>query len=348
MASAGTRPELRTRICDVLGVDVPLANAGMGPFARAPLAAAVANAGGLGSLGGRLCPVEELVEMIEEARSLTDGPLAMNLIPRFQDMEMIAGIVATGIDVIAIGWSDPAPIVKLAHDGGVKVMHRCVNAAEAAHAAECGVDVIIAQGLDAGGHTGEIPGMGLLPAVVDAADGVPVVYAGGIGDGRGLVAALALGADGVIMGTRFVASRECHAHDVYKGCLVAASEADSVENEVFGWREWPEPTRALRNSTLRAYEQEPEPRTPIAERPLEVIARRHLTDEVIDVPRYYLDAPWPQDEGEIEAMALYAGTSVGLVNDILPAAEIVERVMVEAGDTLDRLGELGPRRVTSR
>jgi NAD(P)H-dependent flavin oxidoreductase YrpB (nitropropane dioxygenase family) len=183
--------------------------------------------------------------------------------------------------------------------------------------------------------------MGLLPAVVDAAADVPVVYAGGIGDGRGVVAALALGADGVILGTRFVASEESHTHALYRSRVVAASEADSAENEIFGQREWPHaPTRALRNSTLRAYEGEPEPRVPITERPLEIIARRRLPGGVMEIPRYYLDAPLPDDEGEIEAMPMYAGTSVGVVRDVLPAGEIVRRVMREADAACDRLASL--------
>lgn len=332
---------LRTRLCSLVGIEVPIANAGMGPFARAPLAAAVSNAGGLGTLGAPLWPPDQLVAMIEETRSLTDRPIAMNIILEFHPPEAVEAVVASGIDAIATGWGDPADVVPVAHGGGVKVFHRCVNANEAAHAAACGVDAIIAQGRDAGGHTGEIPGMGLVPAVVDAAGGVPVLYAGGVGDGRGVVAALALGADGVILGTRFVASEESYTHELYRRSVVAASEADSAENSIFGQREWPDaPTRALRNSTLRDYEGESEPRIPITERPLEIIASRPLPDGVMELPRYFLDAPLPDDEGEIEAMPMYAGTSVGVVRDILPAGEIVRRVMREAEEACARLAGL--------
>jgi NAD(P)H-dependent flavin oxidoreductase YrpB (nitropropane dioxygenase family) len=333
--------DLRTRFCSLLGIEHPIANAGMGPFARAPLAAAVSNAGGLGTLGAPLWPTEELVAMIDDTRSLTDRPFAMNIILEFHPPEAVEAVVAAGIDAIATGWGDPADVVPVAHAQGVKVFHRCVNAAQAVHAAACGVDGIIAQGRDAGGHTGEIPGMGLLPAVVDAVVGLPVVYAGGIGDGRGVVAALALGAEGVILGTRFVASEESYTHELYRRSVVAASEADSAENNIFGQREWPDaPTRALRNSTLRAYEAESEPRVPILDRPLETVARRHLPDGVMEIPRYFLDAPLPVDEGEIEAMPMYAGTSAGVVRDILPAGEIVRRVMREAEDACERLASL--------
>jgi NAD(P)H-dependent flavin oxidoreductase YrpB (nitropropane dioxygenase family) len=333
---------LRTRICSLLGIEHPIANAGMGPFARAPLAAAVSDAGALGTLGAPVWPPEQLVAMIEETRSLTDRPIAMNIIVEFHPREAIEAVVATGIAAIATGWGDPADIVPVAHARGVKVLHRCVNAREAAHAAHCGVDVVIAQGRDAGGHTGEIPGMGLLPAVVDAAGEVPVLYAGGVGDGRGVAAALALGAEGAILGTRFVASAESYTHELYRRRVVEAGEADSAENTIFGQREWPDaPTRALRNSTLRAWEAELEPRVPIADRPLETIARRRLPSGVEEIPRYFLDAPLPDDEGEIEAMPMYAGTSVGVVRDVLPAAEIVARVMREADAACERLAGLG-------
>ncbi|MBS1878740.1 MAG: nitronate monooxygenase [Actinobacteria bacterium] len=332
---------LKTRFTSLIGVELPFANAGMGPFARAPLAAAVSNAGGLGTLGAPQWPIEELVGLIDETRSLTDRPIAMNIICEFHGPDVIEAVIATGIAAIATGWGDPAPIVEAAHGGGVKVMHRCVSADEAADAAAAGVDLIIAQGRDAGGHTGELPGMGLLPAVVDAAAGVPVLYAGGVGDGRGLLAALALGAEGAILGTRFVASEEAYANDAYKTGLVKATETDSVDTYLYGQREWPgAPTRALRNSTLRAYEAEAEPRTPVLDRPLEVVATRHLPGGDVEIPRYYLDAPLPEDEGDLEGMAMYAGTSVGTVKDIAPVAVIVERLMREADDAWLRLAGL--------
>lgn len=329
---------LKTRFTSLVGVELPFANAGMGPFARAPLAAAVANAGGLGTLGAPQWPIDRLVAMIEETRSLTDRPIAMNIICEFHGHEVVEAVVATGIAAIATGWGDPAPIVETAHAGGVMVMHRCVTAQEAEQAAAAGVDLIIAQGRDGGGHTGELPGMGLVPAVVDAAGGVPVLYAGGVGDGRGLVAALALGADGAILGTRFVASEEAYANDAYKARLVEATEADSADTYIYGQREWPgAPTRALRNSTLRAYEAEPEPRTPVLERPLEIIARRRLPEGEVEIPRYFLDAPLPEDEGDLEGMPMYAGTSVGVVNEIAPVATIVERLIHEADEAWRRL-----------
>jgi NAD(P)H-dependent flavin oxidoreductase YrpB (nitropropane dioxygenase family) len=202
------------------------------------------------------------------------------------------------------------------------------------------VDVVIAQGSDSGGHTGATPTFSLVPQVVDAAEGRPVLAAGGIADGRGLAAALALGADGVLIGTCLVATEESGAHPAYKQRIVDATGADSVLTDVFeiGWPGLPE--RALRNATIEAWEAEPEPRVRPSDRPVEVIARRPLSDGELEIPRWWVDTPHAGDVGAVDEMALYAGPAAGLVRAVLPAGEVVQRMAAEAESVLARLRRL--------
>jgi NAD(P)H-dependent flavin oxidoreductase YrpB (nitropropane dioxygenase family) len=322
----------RTRLCDLLGIEVPIVGAGTGSIATAELAAAVTNAGGFGMTGAAGDSPEAVIERLRAIRALTDGPVGVNVILEVQPPEAVRAILEDGIDVLATGWGEPTPWVEVAHGLGAKVFHRCESPAEAAAAAAAGVDVVIAQGSDAGGHTGRVPTFALVPQVVDAAEGVPVLAAGGIADGRGLVAALALGADGVLIGTRLVAAEESGAHEEYKRRVVAADATDSVLTDVFeiGWPGLPE--RALRNATIDAWEAEPEPRVRPSDRPVEVIGVRPLEDGELEIPRWWVDTPHAGDRGAVEEMALYAGPAAGLVREVLPAAEIVRRIAAEAED----------------
>jgi nitronate monooxygenase len=179
--------------------------------------------------------------------------------------------------------------------------------------------------------------MALVPCVVDASDGVPVLAAGGIADGRGLVAALALGADGVVIGTRLVASAEAAAHPDYRRMVVAAAETDSVLTDIFeiGW-----PGRAhrvLRNSTTALWDREPDPRARPSDRAVEIVARRRTREGVEDLPRYWVDSPSTDVLEGAEAMALYAGPSAGLVTGVAPAGNIVAAIVAEAARVLAAL-----------
>jgi NAD(P)H-dependent flavin oxidoreductase YrpB (nitropropane dioxygenase family) len=321
---------LRTRLCELVGIQLPIVGAGVGTIATARLAAAVTNAGGLGMTGAARDSPDEVVERIHEIRRLTDGPFGVNVILELQPLEAIDAVLAEGIPVLATGFGDPAAAIERAHETGTLVFHRCETGEEAAAAAEAGADVVIAQGADSGGHTGVVPTFALVPQVVDAARGKPVLAAGGIADGRGLVAALALGADGVLVGTRLVASVESGAHDVYKEQIVAAAATDSIVTDIFeiGWPGRPE--RVLRNPTTESWEREPEPRVRPSDRPPEVIARRPLPGGELEIVRWLVDTPRSGDEGSVGEMALYAGPAAGLVAEILPAAEIVARLAAEA------------------
>ena len=328
---------LVTPLTTLLGLRVPVVGAGMGPVAGPELAAAVTRAGGLGSVGAGGDPLPVVADRVARARRLAAGPLAVNVVLEVTPAEVVAGLLETEADVLQTGWGDPAPWIARAHAAGKRVMHRVTSAAEAAQAAATGVDVLIAQSSDAGGHTGHVPAFALIPAVVDAAGGVPVVAAGGIADGRGLAAALALGAAGGVVGTRLVASEESLAHERYKARVVGAAETDSVLTDVYeiGWPGVPH--RVLRNATVAAWEAEPEPRARPAQRPAEVVARRRVGDRMEDIPRWFVDCPRGDVEGDVEEMALYAGPAAGLVREVRPAAEIIEDVAAEAAAVLARL-----------
>jgi NAD(P)H-dependent flavin oxidoreductase YrpB (nitropropane dioxygenase family) len=322
----------------MLEIELPIVAAGTGSIATPRLAAAVTNAGGFGMTGAAGDGPEQVIARVREIRALTHGPVGVNVILEVQEPENVEAILAEGIDVLATGWGDPALWVERAHASGARVFHRCETPDEAEAAAAAGVDVVIAQGSDSGGHTGIVPTFALVPQVVDAAGGTPVLAAGGIADGRGIVAALALGAEGVLIGTRFVASEESGAHEVYKRGIVCAAATDSIGTDIFeiGWPGHPE--RVLRNATTEAWEREPEPRVRPSDRPVEIIARRPLGGEVLELPRWFVDTPNAGDEGAVGEMAMYAGPAAGLVREVLPAAEIVRRLAAETEVAWANLG----------
>jgi nitronate monooxygenase len=328
---------LRTRLCELLGIELPIVGAGTGTIATARLAAAVTNAGGFGMTGAAGERPDQVIARVREIRALTRGPVGVNVILELQPPEAIAAILAEGIDVLATGFGDPGPWVAPAHAAGTRVFHRCETPAEARRAAQAGVDVVIAQGADSGGHTGTVPTLALVPQVVDAAGGTIVLAAGGIADGRGLLAALALGAEGVLVGTRLVASEESGAHELYKRRIVEADADDSIVTDIFeiGWPGRPE--RVLRNATTEAWAREPEPRARPSTRPPEVIARRPLPDGELEIPRFFVDTPNAGDVGAVGEMALYAGPGAGLVRELLPAGEIVRRLAAEAEAAFEAL-----------
>src|SRR5258707_728334 len=218
---------LRTQLCDVLGIDVPIILAPMGSASSAEFAAAASNEGALGSIGSLFRTSAALKRDIDVVRSLTNRNFAVNHIPPTLDADAFAHTLAARPAVISFALGDPGDLVQQAHDAGAKVMLQVTTVAQAIEAAERGVDVIIAQGGEAGGYGGSVSTMALVPQVVDAVAPIPVVAAGGIFDGRGIAAAFMLGAVGVNIGTRFLASREAPIDDVWKQALVAAQSEES-------------------------------------------------------------------------------------------------------------------------
>src|SRR2546426_275686 len=207
---------LRTRLCERLGIDTPVIVAPMGPSITGPeLAAAVSNAGGLGIMSFGANPPPLLRQAIRRVRELTMRPFGVNFIVPLAQAEQVAVCIEERVPVLSFFWGDPSPYVEPAHAAGLTVLNQVGSVAAAQASARAGVDVVVAQGVEAGGHVaGQVATMVLVPRVVDAVTPTPVVAAGGIADARGLVAALALGAEAVALGTRFLATPEAGAHDL--------------------------------------------------------------------------------------------------------------------------------------
>src|SRR6516165_8870480 len=222
---------LKTPLCDLLGIDVPIICAPFGPWHQVDLAAAVCEAGGLGSVGSALHPAAELREQWETLRTLTDRPFAINHTARPFDPAVFDQIIDFRPAVVSFHLGDPDGLVERAHGVGALWMQQVMNVEQARRAVDLGADVIIAQGAAAGGHGGDVSTMVLVPQVVDIAGAIPVVAAGGIADGRGLAAALAMGAQAVNMGTRFVASTEFAGSDDWKKMIVDAGAEDTVQTD---------------------------------------------------------------------------------------------------------------------
>ena len=222
---------MKTNLCHMLGIEHPIFAAPMGPDLTGPdLVAAVSNAGGLGILQAQLCPPPLFRQEIRRVRALMDRPFGVNLILHFPVEDHVAVCLEERVPVLSFFWGDPTPYVGRAHAAGVKVFHQVGSVAEAERAAAVGIDVIVAQGVEAGGHiAGEVSTLALIPRVVDAVAPRPVVAAGGIADARGVVAVLALGAQAAMLGTRFLASAESRAHPHYKQRLLEADEGARSE-----------------------------------------------------------------------------------------------------------------------
>jgi nitronate monooxygenase len=304
------------------------------------LAAAVSNAGGLGTLALWRADIQALRQQVRETRALTAKPFAVNLNLEFPQEERLDACLQEGVPVISFFWRDPSALVARAKSGGAIVLHTVGTAAEARHAVECGVDVVIAQGWEAGGHVrGKVATMPLIPAVVGAVGPVPVIAAGGIADGRGLAAALALGASGAWIGTRFLASNEAAIHRRYRELILQATEDDTVYLEELFDIGWPKaPHRVLRNSTVAAWEAAGRPATGQRPGEGEVVATSRSGGPIV---RYRSYTPGADAEGDIDALSLWAGQSAALVQKIQPAAEIVREIESEAQDILLRLVHRG-------
>jgi enoyl-[acyl-carrier protein] reductase II len=307
---------LRTPLCDLLGIDVPIIGAPFGPWEQVELAAALCQAGALGSLGTGLRSVPELEAQWKALRELTDRPFAVNHTNRPFDEAAFAATLAAAPRAISFHITVPTDLIDRAHDAGILWLQQVVDRREAEEAVAAGVDVIIAQGGEAGGHSGSVGTMVLVPQVVDVAGDVPVVAAGGIADGRGLAAALALGAQGVSMGTRFLASEELGIAEAWKRRIVEADATDAVK-VVNSERVLPPYTRPGSRLEPRSL------RTPLVEQ-----LRDH--PEWIDPVAVGSRIRASVLEGRGDEYLPFAGQSAGLIGEVLPAAEIVRRVAAEA------------------
>jgi NAD(P)H-dependent flavin oxidoreductase YrpB (nitropropane dioxygenase family) len=311
---------LHTRVCNLLGIEHPIVQAGMASYVTPELVAAVSNAGGLGLLGSVDWSAAELAERVAAVQRLTGQPFGVNIVLATPHVDKLDVLLAARVPVIATSWGDPTPVVAAAHAVGARVLHQVETPGEAARVAAYGVDIIIAQGSDGGGHIGRVGAMALTPAVVDAAGGLPVIAAGGIADGRGLAAALMLGAEGAMLGTRFLATPEAGIAASWKAAVVAAQADEAWQTDVpdlvWGTR-WPGATvRALANDLLRAW---------------------HGRDDLLQqLPAIQVAISAAEAREAAEGFFLYAGQSAGLVHDITPAGELVRRMVAEAERVLGR------------
>jgi nitronate monooxygenase len=328
---------LKTRLCELLNIEHPLVQAPLGPdLSGVELVAAVSGAGALGLLQAQMDPPDMLRNKIRRVRELTGNkPFGVNFLLYFPCDEGLAVCLEERVPVVSFFWGDPSPYIDRAHTAGCKVFHQVGSLAAAVRAADVGVDVIVAQGVEAGGHVaGDVATMVLVPLVVDALPLVPVVAAGGIADARGLVAALSLGADGVSMGTRFLASLECGAHPHYKDRVLRATEQDTLLTVLFG-RDWPDaPHRVIRTPFVEQWRDQ-DASAHLAADDQTVIGKTRVAGQEIPLPRFSSIPPNTEARGDIDAMSLLAGQGVGLVQDLKPAATIVQEVMKEAREIIE-------------
>ena len=328
-----------THLGQLLGIEVPIVQAPIGNASCPELVAAVCEAGALGMLSVTWRKLPEVRRLIREVQDLTARPFGVNLVLEWRQDERLDACLEEGVRIVSFFWGDPARYLDRVHQVGGHVMQTVGSAAEARRRVDDGVDVIVAQGAESGGHLwGQVSTMALVPAVADAVGPVPVIAAGGIADGRGVAAALALGASGVWLGTRFVATAESAAHPAYKQALLAAAETDAVYTHTFSGG-WPgAPHRVLRNSTIMQNDLAA-PGTD-APRPGEGEVIGHYADGA-PVIRYAADEPLAGMTGQVEAMALYAGQSAALVRDVPATADLVPDLMNQSRavltDTLERL-----------
>ena len=281
---------------------------------------------------------ETMRRQIRETRALTSRPFAVNLTLEIPQEERLAICLDEGVPIISFFWREPGALVSRAKAGGAIVLHTVGSAEDAKRAVDSGVDVIVAQGWEAGGHVrGMVATMPLVPAVVDAVRPTPVVAAGGIADGRGLAAVLALGAAGAWIGTRFLASHEAAIHPRYQELLLRASENDTVHLDNLFDVSWPNaPHRTLRNKTVEAWEAAGCPASGKRPGEGEVIATSRSSGRIV---RYQSYTPAADVEGDIDALSLWAGQSVGLVSKLQPAGDIVREIAEDARLILRQLAQ---------
>lgn len=307
---------MKTRITELLGIEYPIIQGGMAWVAEYHLAAAVANAGGLGLIGAASAPPEVVREQIREAKKLTDRPFGVNVMLMNPNAPEVAQIVIEeGVKVVTTGAGNPGRFIPMWKEAGVKVIPVVASVAMAKMMERAGADAVVAEGTESGGHIGDQTTMTLVPQVVDAVE-IPVIAAGGIADARGFAAAFMLGAEAVQMGTRFVTAKESIVHPNYKERIIKAKDIDS---EVTG-RSTGHPIRVLRNPMARAYLKMEKDGATLDE--LERLTLGSLRKAVID--------------GDVKNGSLMAGQSAGLVKQENTCREIMEEIMEGAAKLLKR------------
>ena len=308
---------MNTRLCELLGIEYPIIQGGMAWVATAELAAAVSIGGGLGLIAAGAAPADVVREQIRKCRTMTDKPFGVNvmLMSPFAE-EVMQVVIEEKPAVVATGAGNPGKYIPALKEAGIKILPVIASVAMAMKMEKSGADAVIAEGTEAGGHIGEITTMCLVPQVVDAVS-IPVVAAGGIADKRGAVAAFALGADGIQVGTRFICSTECIAHENYKNAVLKAKDRDAV---VTG-RSTGAPVRALKNKLTKEYERLEKERAPFEE--IEALG-------VGGLRRAF-------EEGDVQTGSLMAGQSAAMVHEIEPCADIIRSYFDGAEDVIKEI-----------
>jgi NAD(P)H-dependent flavin oxidoreductase YrpB (nitropropane dioxygenase family) len=330
---------LTTPLCRQLGIEYPIFSVGMGGGMAGPeLTAAVSNAGGCGVLGMGGLPAPYIRQQIQQLRTLTNKPFGVNIILPMLQEGQIETCLDERVPILVLFWGDPEPYVEEAHKRGTKVYIQVGSVEEAKTAAAAGVDGIIAQGVESGGHVKSTTSLStIVPAVVEAVKPIPVIAAGGIANGKGVVAALSLGAQAVSMGTRFLCSEETLVSRAYKERVTESTAEDTVYTLLFDVG-WPNAAhRVLRNQEINDWEAAGAPVTGKRSGEGTTNGTMQIAGTTIEMPRYGVFPPMPGFTGDIERAALYAGESCSLINDIKPAAEIVHDIVREAEETMRSL-----------
>ena len=315
---------LRTAVCDLLGIEHPIVQGSFGPWSTAELTAAVSEAGALGSLGSALQSPDHVVGGIHEVRDRTDRPFAVNFTARPFAEDVFAAVLAERPAVISHALGEPGDLPARAHEAGAFFVQQVHTVQQALAAAETGVDAIIAQGSEAGGFGSTVGALALVPQVVDAVAPVPVLAAGGIADGRGLAAAILLGAQGANIGTRFLASEEAGIADAWKQRIVRSVSEDAVKVE----------------SSDSLFPPPPPHGYAVAPRVLRTsfVDEWNATDETaaVDADRLRAQLGAAIAQGRAHELVPFTGQTVGLIEEVLPVAEIIRRLVADAEELLRR------------
>ncbi|HEV3265215.1 MAG TPA: nitronate monooxygenase [Acidimicrobiales bacterium] len=319
---------MHTRLTEMLGIEHPVMLAGMGGVAYAPLVAAVSEAGGFGCLGASTMGPDRMVAEMKAVRESTDKPFGVDLLTAMPGgMEgQVHQIIEGGATVFVAGLGVPSEVVELCHRHGLLVINMCGKVDHARRAVDAGCDIVVAQGTEAGGHTGTVATFPLVPQVVDAVgDQVPVVAAGGIFDGRGLAAALALGADGVWIGTRFIATPEAHGVTGYKDALINTAEDGTVVSRAYSGKTM----RVIRNDYTAFFEHHPDELRGFPEQ-----LGRAMNDGT-----FHLGGGEDTPDVDTNRECYPTGQGVGAIQTLIPAATLVAQIVDDATRILAGMGQ---------
>ncbi len=307
---------MQTEINNLLEIEYPIIQGGMAWVAEHHLAAAVSEAGGFGLIGAANAPADWVREQIRKTKELTDRPFGVNVMLMSPYADDVARVIAEeGVKAVTTGAGNPEKYMELWKERNIKVIPVVASVALAKRMERCGADAVVAEGCESGGHIGESTTMTLVPQVVDAVD-IPVIAAGGIGDGRGIAAAFMLGAKGVQMGTRFVVTKECQVHPAYKERIIRAKDIDT---RVTG-RSTGHPIRALRNDMTKAYLQKEQEGASTEE--LELLASGALRRAV--------------QEGDIHNGSLMSGQIAGLIKEEVSCKQLIDTLVSQTKEALNR------------